>query len=193
MILPILIAAAAAATTPTAAPRAAAAPAAAKAPAQPAIAPKTETNCGVMTRAANADAKTPATYRDAPGLKVLGGPFQIALPTTDQPIVAVSCKRDTIVPGEGDGRVLWLLRKPLIINDASRSVVLQMNKGKFQVAPTKGTLTDAEKTATAQRLGMFQARFEAAVAQAQKAKAQGAASGAGAADKPMGKSTKADQ
>ena len=126
------------------------------------------------TRAANADAKTPAAYRDAPGLKVLGGPFQLALPTTDQPIVAVSCKRDTIVPGDGDGRVLWLLRKPLIINDANRTVVLQMDKGKFQLAQTKGVLTDPEKTAVSQRLNLFQARFQAAMAQAQAQKGKAA-------------------
>src|SRR5262249_287918 len=94
----------------------------ASAPAQmvlkdPAIAPKTESACGIVTKTADANSKP--EFHQVDGFKLLGAPGQLTLPASKVPVVAVYCKRDTLVPGPGDGRVIWQLREPLVLQDVS--------------------------------------------------------------------------
>ncbi|HYF23835.1 MAG TPA: hypothetical protein VD929_10600 [Caulobacteraceae bacterium] len=131
------------------------------------VGPKVEKSCGVLVQKA-AD-KT--EYVVVPGLKVMGGPTQLALPADKGQVTAVRCTRDTVVPTQGDGRVIVLNRKPFIIEDATRLVSLEINKGKFQLRPLKGQLTPEETKAVQARLAVFQNNLDTALAQA-KAKAQ---------------------
>lgn len=138
---------------------------------KPSISPKVENSCSIVTP--GADPKAPPTYTPIPGYRVLGGPAQLTLPKSDKPIAAISCRRDTIVPGDGDGRVLIFLRKPLMLSDGTREGVLLMKDGKYSFSMIRGTITDAERAAIGARLNIMQANFQAMIA-AQKAK-QGAA------------------
>jgi hypothetical protein len=181
MILPLLAAVSmAAATAPSAAPKPAVKPVATTPivngvplPA-PVISPKVENSCSVVTPAA--DPKAPPTYTVAPGFRVLGGPARLTMPKSDKAIGAIACRRDTVVPGEGDGRVILTLGKVLILSDGAREGVLQMQKGKYSFSMMKGELTPTEKTAIGQRLNIMQANFQAVLnAQAAAAKTTPAA------------------
>ncbi|HWE47117.1 MAG TPA: hypothetical protein VG407_13910 [Caulobacteraceae bacterium] len=197
MILPFLLAATV--TTAHAAPASApaATPAKASAPVKlekPSIEPKTESNCGVVVAVAKEVKKgdKPAydyDFKEVAGLKVLGGPQKLALPKAEGNVVAVRCTRDTIVPGDGDGRVVWELGKELSLSDGPRMGVLgltQPEKGKlpqYRFAVRKGTLTEAEKKAVSDRLNILQANLVqlAREVQAERAKAAKAK----AADAPI--------
>jgi hypothetical protein len=204
MILPILLAVTA--STAHAAPAAAKPePAKASAPAalpQPAIAPKSETACGVMV--AGADAKAPNTYKVVAGLKLLGNTGGLAIPKGLGKIRAVKCSRDTVVPAEGDGRPLFELNVPLLISDGSRTAVLQIqtkpseDKKKTAIFYTYGLmekdakLSDEEKKSVSERLAILDRNLgpvlKARQAAIQKAKAEAAAKEkAGAADAPIAK------
>jgi hypothetical protein len=185
MMLPLLLAAAVAAPAHfEAAP--AAAPAAKPQPIKlekPAIEPKSETACGVMLGAGE---KKAPVYKALAGFRILGVQGALTLPKVDGRVEAVRCSRDTIVPADGDGRVLWELRKPLILTDGERTGLLQIGKpeqGKmpqYSFGMIKGTLTEPEKTAVLDRLKILDVRLIAIIRQAQKQQAA-----AKAADAPI--------
>jgi hypothetical protein len=170
------------AVAPASAPAAAAAPATLK---EPAISPKTETECGTVIVT---DPKAKPEFHPVAGLKVLGGPVKIVLPASDKKPTAIYCKRDTIIPGPGDGRVLFLAREPLVLEDGSRQGVLQMNKdGAYVYRMTLGTLSDVEKQSVVDRLNIFEANLRALVAQAkaQQAKSQDGGAPKSADEQPV--------
>ena len=126
---------------------------------------------------------------------MLGGPETLTLPKSDGNVVAVRCTRDTIVPGDGDGRVVLELGKELSLSDGTRMGVLaiaQTEKGKmpqYRVAMRKGTLTDVEKKAVTDRLQILQVNLVklAREVQAKRAEAAKTAKPAPAADAPIAK------
>jgi hypothetical protein len=202
MILPFLLAITA--STAHAAPAAPApAPAKAGAPKQlekPSIEPKTESDCGVVIAVAKEVKKGDKpefdyNFKQVAGLKVLGGPEKLTLPKQDGNVVAVRCTRDTIVPGDGDGRVVWQLGKELSLTDGTRMGVLaiaQTEKGKmpqYRFAMRKGTLTDVEKKAVTDRLQILQVNLVqlAREVQAKRAEAAKTAKPAPASDTPIAK------
>ena len=199
MILPFLLAVTA--STAHAAPAAAPAPAPAKASApkleKPSIEPKTESGCGVVIAVAKEVKKGDKpdydyNFREVAGLKVLGGPQTLALPKQDGNVVAVRCTRDTIVPGDGDGRVVWQLGKELSLTDGTRMGVLaitQAEKGKmpqYRFAMRKGALTDVEKKAVTDRLQILQVNL-VQLAREMAAKRAEAAKAKDAGDAPIAK------
>ena len=138
----------------------------------PTISPKAESSCGIVTKP---DPKAKGEFHVVTGLKVLGGPMKLTLPQAKVPIAAVYCKRDTVVPGDGDARVLFELGQPLVLQDESRQGVLQLtDKGRYAFSLTLGTVTDVEKQSITSRLNIFQARLAALqqAAAAARAKAQ---------------------
>ncbi len=190
MILPFLIAALAAPQpyyaktrhTPTPPPVAAPAPAPAQSGpvtqlVEPGISPKVEDGCGVL--AVNPKEVLRTDYRDVPGFKVLNGPFALSMPKVDGPFGAIGCRRDTIVPGPGDGRVLLILQRPLILMDANRMGVLQMQNGNYVYRALQGELSQAERDAVLARLNILQVNYQAIVAQQRKAAAAGAPASSG--------------
>lgn len=190
MSLPVLAAALLTAAAPASAP--AATPAAKPGVItptlhEPAISPKLESACGIVTKA---DPKAKPEFHQVEGLRVLGGPVKLSLPASKVPIDAVYCKRDTIVPGAGDGRILWELRKALVLQDASREGALEITpKGAYSFRMTLGTVSDAERQAIVDRLRIFQANLRL-IAQAEaNARAQAAARSGSSA--PQGAATAA--
>jgi len=130
------------------------------------LGPKVEKACGVLVQKGDK-----SEYVAAPGLKVMGGPTQLAVPADKGQVIAVRCTRDTVVPTQGDGRVIVLARKPFMIEDAARLASLEIDKGQFRLRMLEGQLTAEEQKAVQARLGVFQQNLNAALAQA-KAKAQ---------------------
>jgi hypothetical protein len=177
MILPFLLALASA-TPAHAAPAAAPAPAA-KAGAKkvlekPSIEPKTEAGCGILVPDGE---KKPAVYKADASLKVLGGPEKLTLPKTEDKIAGIRCTRDTIVPGDGDGRVLIELNRPLVLTDGARTGALHFKteKGKlpqYEYSMIKGTLSETEKAAVVARLDILQVRLQQLAKQMADAKAK---------------------
>jgi hypothetical protein len=136
----------------------------------------------VLIKKPGAAKETPPEYKAVAGFKVLGGPDVLKQPSTDPNVVAFSCRRDTIVPGKGDFRVNYELGKPLVIEDATRKGVLVRAKDQgFRFQVLTGTMTEAEKTATAQRLDLYTASVRLILAQNQRARAAARPAGAAAA------------
>ena len=197
MILPFLLAVTA--STAHFAPAAPAkAPAKASAPKleTPAIAPKTEEGCGVMV--AGADDKSPNVYKSVAGLKLLGNNGAITLPKDLGKVRAIRCTRDTIVPGDGDGRPLWEMRLPLVLTDGTRTGVLQIQtkedaeKKKRSIFYTYGlekgsTLSDEEKKSVNDRLAILDRNLGQVIKAYQQAQAKKAAEKKSAADAPLAK------
>jgi hypothetical protein len=199
MILPFLLAMAA--TTAHAAPAAApAAPAKASAPAKlemPKIEPKTEEGCGVMV--AGADAKSPNVYKSVAGLKLLGNTGAITLPKDLGKVRAIRCTRDTIVPGDGDGRPLWEMRLPLVLTDGTRTGVLQIQTKDNAEKKTRAifytyglekgtTLNDEEQKSVKERLAILDRNLGPVLKAMQQAQAKRAAEKkSAAADAPIAK------
>jgi hypothetical protein len=194
MPLPLLAAALLVTSAPVAAtaepapPKTQAAPTAAPAAAQPtlrqpAISPKTESACGIVTKD---DAKAKPEFHETAGLKILGGPMRLTLPQSAKPIAAIYCKRDTVLPGQGDGRVLLEFRRQLVLQDASREgVLLITDKGAFGFKMTVGTLSDAEKQSVLDRLQIFQANLNAVLAAQAKVEQTKGSPAAKAQDAPV--------
>ncbi|MBS0296481.1 MAG: hypothetical protein JSR45_09225 [Proteobacteria bacterium] len=197
MILPLLLAAV---TASAPAPAPAAGPAALPAPRtlpEPAISPKAESGCGylalkVTKPAEPAKGKEPAKpaeatpeYKILAGFKVMGGPFQLTAPKTEETVWAYRCTRDTIVPAKFDGRVLLFLGKPLVITDGARSGVLQMQKGAFSFNVTKGEVTAEEKDSIQKQINIFTVNYQTSVALAKQQGAASAAAAPAAADTPV--------
>ena len=188
MILPLLLAAV---TASAPAPAPAAGPAAHPAPRtlpEPAISPKAESGCGYLalkvTKKAEGGKPAEATpeYKILAGFKVMGGPFQLTAPKTEEQVWAYRCTRDTIVPAKFDGRVLLFLGKPLVITDGARAGVLQMQKGAFVFNVTKGDVTAEEKDSIQKQINIFTVNYQSSVA---LAKQQAGAAAAPAAEAPV--------
>jgi hypothetical protein len=177
------------------------APAKASAPVKlekPSIEPKTESACGVVVAVAKEVKKGDKpdydyNYKEVAGLKVLGGPEKLTLPKSDGNVVAVRCTRDTIVPGDGDGRVVLELGKELSLSDGARLAVLGLTpaakKGQlpqYRFALRTGKLSDVEKKAVSDRLNILQANLIQVARQVAAKRAEAAKSKA-AADAPIAK------
>jgi hypothetical protein len=204
MMLPMMMAVVVGATAPAgplatgqraipAAP--ASAPAAPKPLPRPAIEPKAETGCGYVVATEKKPAKKgdkptfDIAYKEVAGLKVLGGPEVLNLPKTTDKVVAIRCVRDTIIPGDGDGRVFIETRRELSLSDGARLGVLGVTqeKGKAPAvafAMREGKLTDPEKAALNARLSILQRNLNVYVHNRRVAAAKAAAAKK-AADEPM--------
>ncbi len=174
MILPMLLAAAtAAAPAPAAVPPA---PSAARALPEPSIAPKAESGCGYIvlkvTKPAEparpaeggkpAEPAKPAQaereYHAVKGFRVLGSQ-SLNVPEVKEPVWAFRCTRDTIVPAQGDGRILVFLKKPLILTDGNRAGALTAEHDKFIFTMLSGKLSEAERDSIAKRLTIINANL----------------------------------
>ncbi len=162
---------------------------------KPAIEPKAETGCGYVVAVEKKAAKkgekptVDFDYKEVAGLKVLGGPQVLSLPKTTDKVVAIRCTRDTIIPGDGDGRVFIQTSRDLSLSDGTRLGVLGVTKQKDKPAQItfsmrKGELTEPEKEAVKARLAILQRNFVAYIRSVRAANAKAAADKK-AADAPV--------
>ena len=123
------------------------------------------------------------SYKEVAGLKVLGGPEKLDLPKTTDKVAAIRCIRDTVIPGDGDGRVFLETGRELSLSDGARLAVLGVGQAKgkppaVQFAMRQGKLTEEEKTALNARLAILQRNLNGIIAARRAAAAKKAAADA---------------
>lgn len=80
----------------------------------------------------------------------------IRVPKSDLPIMALSCIRDSLVPGPGDDRAVSVAPNRLVLNDGVRYGVLTLEKGKYKFVMLSGLLRNDEQLAVKNVLALMQ-------------------------------------
>jgi hypothetical protein len=79
-------------------------------------------------------------------------------PAASGTLRALVCMRKDLRLGQHDDRAIRELAVPLYVRDATRTAVLELDKGQFEYRVLTGNLSRAEADQVSQRLNEFQAR-----------------------------------
>lgn len=127
------------------------------APAQtpPAGGPTSEVSCGLIVLNG-----TSTEVRIDPKLHVLNAK-SISFPKMDANVMAYVCNRDSIIPVQGDDRLVQRAPSKFVINDGTRSGTLSFENNKYKFAVTGGVLDRTEKKTVDVQLKAMQEQAKA--------------------------------